>query len=96
MSHIWEQFVPYIRLGKLTGEDLKTLEDGLALIEQTEAYQNYCIPLEIPLKTSSEMIFPYFGNLVPGYLPIRNALTGPAANLKNSRLSSGTSSSVKE
>lgn len=49
-SHIWEQFVEHIRLGKLAGEDLKTLEDGLALIEQSEAYQNYCIPLGIPFK----------------------------------------------
>lgn len=44
VSYIWEQFVPHIRSGKLTGEDLKTLEDGLALITQTEAYQNYGIP----------------------------------------------------
>lgn len=44
VSYIWEQFVPHIRSGKLTGEDLKTLEDGLALIAQTEAYQNYGIP----------------------------------------------------
>ena len=44
VSHIWEQFVPHIRSGKLAGEDLKTLQDGLALIAQTEAYQNYGIP----------------------------------------------------
>ena len=48
VSFIWEQFVPHFRLGKLLGEDLKTLEDGLALIEQTEAYQNYGIPSGIP------------------------------------------------
>lgn len=44
VSHIWEQFVPHIRAGKLAGEDLKTLQEGLALIAQTEAYQNYGIP----------------------------------------------------
>ena len=44
VSHIWEQFVPHISSGKLAGEDLKTLQDGLALIAQTEAYQNYGIP----------------------------------------------------
>lgn len=50
VSFIWEQFVPHIRLGKLHGVDLKILEDGLALIEQTEAYQNYGIPSGIPFK----------------------------------------------
>ena len=50
VSFIWEQFVPHIRLGKLSGEDLKTLEDGLALIEQTEAHRNYGIPSGIPFK----------------------------------------------
>ena len=44
VSHIWEQFVPLIRSGKLAGEDLKTLEEGLAKVAQTEAYQNYGIP----------------------------------------------------
>lgn len=44
VTHIWEQFVPHIRLGKMAGEDLKTLEEGLAKIEQTEAHQNYGIP----------------------------------------------------
>ena len=44
VSYIWEQFVPHIRLGKLHGEDLETLEDGLTLIEQTEAHRNYDIP----------------------------------------------------
>jgi len=44
VSHIWEQFVPHIRSGKLAGKDLNALEDGLALIAQTEAYQNYGIP----------------------------------------------------
>ena len=48
VSHIWEQFVPHIHSGKLTGEDLKTLEEGLALIAQTEAYQNYGLPARIP------------------------------------------------
>ncbi len=48
VTHIWDQFVPHIRQGKLTGEDLKALEEGLALIEQTEAYQNYGIPSQIP------------------------------------------------
>lgn len=38
------------------------LEDDLALIEQTEACQNYEIPSGIPLKTSSEMRFQFFGN----------------------------------
>lgn len=58
ISHIWEQFLSYIRLGKLTGEDLKTLEEGLALIEQTEAYQNYGIPSGIPFKD-------FIGNDIP-------------------------------
>ena len=44
VSHIWEQFVQHFSSGKLSGEDLKTLEEGLALIAQTEAYQNYGIP----------------------------------------------------
>lgn len=44
VSHIWEQFVPHIYSGKLAGEDLKALQEGLALIAQTEAYQNYGIP----------------------------------------------------
>ena len=44
VSHIWEQFVPHIRSGKLAGEALKTLQEGLAMIAQTEAYQNYVIP----------------------------------------------------
>ena len=38
--HIWEQFVPHIRSGKLAGEDFVVLQEGLAKIEQTEAYQN--------------------------------------------------------
>lgn len=38
------------------------LEDGLALIEQTEACRSYGIPSGIPLKTSSEMRFQFFGN----------------------------------
>lgn len=50
VSYIWEQFVPHIRMGKLTEKDLKALEDDLALIEQTEAYQNYGIPSGIPFK----------------------------------------------
>lgn len=50
VSYIWEQFVPHIRMGKLTEKDLKALEYGLALIEQTEAYQNYGIPSGIPFK----------------------------------------------
>ena len=50
VHYIWKQFVPHIRLGKLAGEDLKTLEDGLALIEQTEAHRNYGIPSGIPFK----------------------------------------------
>ena len=44
VSHIWEQFVSHIRSGKLAGEDLNTLQNGLSLIAQTEAYQNYGIP----------------------------------------------------
>ena len=44
VSHIWEQFVPHIRDGKLAGEDLKTLQEGLAKIAQTEAYLNYGVP----------------------------------------------------
>lgn len=38
------------------------LEDDLALIEQTEACQNYGIPSGIPLRASSEMRFQFFGN----------------------------------
>lgn len=38
VSYIWEQFVPHIRMGKLTETDLKALEDGLALIEQSELW----------------------------------------------------------
>lgn len=60
VSHIWEQFVPHIHLGKLAGEDLKTLENGLALIEQTEAYQNYGIPSGIPFKD-------LIGNVISGF-----------------------------
>lgn len=37
-------------MGKLISKDLKTLEDGLALIEQTEACQNYGIPSGIPFE----------------------------------------------
>ena len=44
VSRIGEQFAPHIRSGRLAGEDLKSLEDGLALIAQTEAFQNYGIP----------------------------------------------------
>lgn len=40
VSHIWEQFVPYIRSGKLAGEDFVVLQEDLAKIGQTEAYQN--------------------------------------------------------
>ena len=58
VSYIWEQFVPHIRLGKLRGEDLETLEDGLTLIEHTEAYQNYGIPSGIPFKN-------LIGNVIP-------------------------------
>lgn len=47
VSHIWEQFVPRIRLGKLAGEDLRTLEDGLTKIEQTEAYRNCWVEARI-------------------------------------------------
>ena len=61
VSFIWEQFVPHIRLGKLAGEDLKTLEDGLALIEQTEAHRNYGIPSGIPFKD-------LVGNVILHYL----------------------------
>lgn len=50
VTHIWWQFVPHIRSGKLVGEDLKSLVDGLARIEQTEAYQNYGMPSQIPFK----------------------------------------------
>lgn len=39
-----------------------TLEDDLALIEQTEAHRNYGIPSGIPFKTLSEMRFKFFGN----------------------------------
>lgn len=60
VSHILEQFVPHIRLGKLMGEELKTLEDGIALIEQTEAYQNYCIPSGIPFKDLVRKSIPIF------------------------------------
>lgn len=60
VSYIWEQFVPHIRLGKLHGEDLKTLEDGFALIEQTEAYQNYGIPSGIPFKNLIGNVIPVF------------------------------------
>lgn len=60
VSFIWEQFVPHIRLGKLYGEDLKTLEDGFALIEQTEAYQNYGIPSGIPFKNLIGNVIPIF------------------------------------
>ena len=60
MSYIGEQFVPHIRLGKLHGEDLKTLEDGFALIEQTEAYQNYGIPSGIPFKNLIGNVIPIF------------------------------------
>lgn len=52
IGHIWKQYVSHIRLGKLSGEDLKTLEDGLALIAQTEAYQNFGILSGIPFKDS--------------------------------------------
>ena len=48
MSHIWDAFVPYIRLGALTGEPLAELESGLRHIEQTEAYQDYGYPSMIP------------------------------------------------
>ena len=50
LSHIWELFIPHILLVQLAWEGLKTLEDDLALIEQTEAYQNYGIPSGIPFK----------------------------------------------
>lgn len=60
VSHIWEQFVPHIRLGKLPGEDLKTLEDGLTLIEQTEAHRNYGIPSGIPFKDLIGNVIPVF------------------------------------
>lgn len=60
-SHILEQFVPHIRLGKLMGGgELKTLEYGLALIEQTEAYQNYRIPSGIPFKNLVRKSIPIF------------------------------------
>ena len=52
IGHIWKQYVSHIRLCKLSGEDLKTLEDGLALIAQTEAYQNFGILSGIPFKDS--------------------------------------------
>ena len=60
MSYIWEQFVPHIRMGKLTEKDLKALEDGLALIEQTEAYQNYGTPSGIPFKNLIGNVIPIF------------------------------------
>ena len=60
MSYIWEQFVPHLRMGKLTEEDLKALEEGLALIEQTEAYQNYGIPSGIPFKNLIGNVIPIF------------------------------------
>jgi len=39
---------------------LKALEDGLALIEQTEAYQNYGIPSGIPFKNLIGNVIPIF------------------------------------
>jgi hypothetical protein len=48
VSHIWEQFIPHIRSGKLAGEDLIVLQEGLAKIAQTETYQNYGVPSGIP------------------------------------------------
>ena len=47
-------------MGKLTEEDLKALEDGLALIEHTEAYQNYGIPSGIPFKNLIGNVIPIF------------------------------------
>ena len=63
VSHIWKQFVPHIRLGKLAGEDLKILKGGLALIVQTEAYQNYGIPSGIPFKNLIGNDIPIFRKL---------------------------------
>ena len=41
-------------------KDLKALEEGLALIEQTEAYQNYGIPSGIPFKNLIGNVIPIF------------------------------------
>ena len=62
VHYIWEQFFLHIRMGKLTEEYLKALEEGLALIEQTEAYQNYGIPSGIPFKNLIGNVIPIFGN----------------------------------
>lgn len=60
LSHIWELFIPHVLLVQLAWEGLKTLEDDLALIEQTEAYQNYGIPSGIPFKNLIRNDIPIF------------------------------------
>lgn len=44
VSRIWDEFVPHIRSGALSGECLEDLETGLAEIEASEAYQEYHMP----------------------------------------------------
>ena len=50
VSHIWDEFIPYIRSGALAGDDLATLESGLLKIEGSEAYTEYGCPSMIPFK----------------------------------------------
>lgn len=45
---IWDKFIPYIRSGAITDDIMARLEESLAMIEKTEAYQNYGIPSMIP------------------------------------------------
>ena len=48
VSKIWDKFIPHIRSGALAGECLEELESGLAVIEASEAYQEYHMPSIIP------------------------------------------------
>ena len=50
VKRIWDKFVPYICSGAISDELIARLEESLAMIEKTEAYQNYGVPSLIPFR----------------------------------------------
>lgn len=50
LREIWDKFILYIRSGSITDEEIASLEESLAQIEKTEAYQSYGVPSMIPFR----------------------------------------------
>ena len=76
VSRIWDEFVPHIRFGALTGESLEELDAALAETEASEAYQEYHKPSMIPFSDlkNSKTFLERHARVMPGHLFINCCL----------------------